>query len=386
MADFVIPAFLQNKSVTDIFNEMVEVLPDDIDTSQGSHAFNMTMPTALSVAQLCEFILPEVIKLIFPAFSYGEYLDFHAQTRGMKRREATAAAGEITVTGTPGTVIPKGSVLSTASVNDVPSVDYATIEAATIPAGGSVDITVECTQTGLIGNSPASTIIIAASRITGITSVTNPEPITGGTAEETDASLIERIDEYDKSRNNSFVGNVADYTRWAKSVPGVGNVNVIGARDDSGLVKIVITDANGEPATEVLCEEVYDYIMRPDNPLQRLAPINALLQVTAPETMPVKVQATVELTDGYTIANATTAFLDGIAAYLSEAIEDGEVKYTKIGAILSTLAAVSDYKDLLIGTPDEYGDTTYATDNLTIGADQLPTIIASDIDLTAGTV
>lgn len=386
MADFETPSFLQNHSAEQVFETMQSVLPSDIDLSQGGHAYNMTMPTALVISQLCEFVLPQVIQLIFPEFSYGEFLDYHAQTRGLTRRAATAATGDITITGTVGTEIPAGTVFSTASVNGYPSVDYSTTEDVTIPQGGSVTATVVCTQTGIIGNTSVNTVIISAGNITGINSVTNPEDITGGTAEESDADLIVRIMEYDQSQGTSFVGNVADYIRWAKSVEGVGNVGVTPAQDDSGLVTIVLTDTNGDPANETLCEEVYNYIMSPDNPEARLAPINALLLVEPPETIDIQAKATIELTAGATIETVTAAFITQVSAYLPTAIQDAEVKYTKLAAILSAVEGVNDFSGFQIGVKPETGSTTYGTSNITITSTQLPVITAQDITFTTGTV
>lgn len=387
MAEFQVPAFLDNHSTEEVFATMASVLPPDIDLSQGGNAYNMTMPTALVVAQICEFVLPEVIQLIFPSFSYGEWLDYHAETRGMTRRAATAATGSITITGTAGTIIPVGSVFSTTSINNNPSVDYATTEAATIPSGGTVDVTVECTQTGTIGNTSANTVIIAASTITGLTSVTNTGDITGGTAEESDEDLIQRIAEYDQSQGSSFVGNVADYIRWAKSVDGVGSVSVTPAQDTSGLVTIVLTDINGAPATEQLCEEVYNYIMSPDDPESRLAPVNALLSVTAPDTISIMVQATVELTAGATtISDVTAAYVAQVATYLATAIEEGEVKYTKMASILSSVDGVNDFSGFQIGAQPETRSVVYGTSNIAIGASELPLITIEDVTFTEGTV
>ena len=89
MAEFTLPAFLQKHSTDDIHEKMRAILPPDLDMSEGGHAWNMTRPTALVVAELCEFVLPEVIKLIFPEWSYGEFLDGHAKARGITRRPAT---------------------------------------------------------------------------------------------------------------------------------------------------------------------------------------------------------------------------------------------------------------------------------------------------------
>lgn len=385
MAEFETPFFLQNHSPEEVHALMKRVLPEDIDMSPGGHAYNLTIGTALVVAEVCEFVLPEVIKLIFPETSYGEFVDRHARGRALTRRAATRATGEITITGKPQTVIPVGSYFSTAAVNDQPSVDYATLEAVTIPESGTVTVDVECTTEGIIGNTIENTIVLVSSNLKGITAVTNEKPVTGGTAEEDDESLIERIMEYDRSQGESYVGSTADYKRWAMSVPGVGNATVIPAKDTSGLVTIIVTDSNGDPATEQLCTSVYNYIMRPDAPDERLAPPNANLKVEPPATMQISIKATVELAEETTLEAVKAAYMARLALYLPVALDEGEIKYSRITAALAATEGANDYTDVQIGL--KVGDTvTYGTSNIAITTAQLPTIDADDLILTAGTV
>lgn len=385
MAEFETPVFLQNHSVEDVHALMKRVLPADIDMSAGGHAYNLTIATALVVAEVCEFVLPEVINLIFPETSYGRYTDGHAKGKGMTRRPATAASGEITINGEPNTVIPAGSMFSTAAVNDQPSVDYRTLEVITIPDSGTVTVDVECTQTGIIGNTMENTVVLVSSRLKGITAVTNEKPLTGGTEEEDDASLIERIVEYNRSQGESYVGSPADYKRWAMSVPGVGSATVISAQDTSGIVTIIITDANGDPATEQLCNSVYNHIIRPDAPDERLAPTNAILKVEPPATMQLSIKATVELAEEATLESVKRAYSAQLALYLPEALEAKEIKYSRIWAVLSATEGVHDHSGLQIGL--KVGETvTYGTDNIPITSNQLPTVDVDDLILTAGTV
>ena len=254
-----------------------------------------------------------------------------------------------------------------------------------IPASGSVTVDIECSVPGTEGNTTEGTIIFSSSGITGVTGVTNAEAITGGTDQETDAALIARIQEYDQTQSDSFVGNAADYRRWAMTVEGIGSASVISASDNSGTVTIVLTDSTGAPASDTLCEAVYDYIMSPDDPYSRLAPINAVLSVIAPTTIEIAVKATVELTAEAVLADVTNAFLAGLEAYMPEALSDAEVKITRVAAILSATDGVNDFSGLQIGDVSN-GTPTYGTGNITISATQLPTITASNIDLTEGTV
>lgn len=385
MADFTLPGFLQNCGVDEMHDLMKTLLPADLDVSEGGHAFNMTRPSALIASYICEYIIPEAIQLFLPEFSYGEYLDGHAKTRGIIRRAAVAASGELTITGDAGTVIPAGSLFSTASVNNEPSVDYEVVEGATIPDSGSVTVEIRCTQTGAVGNTMANTVLFVSSRITGITAVTNEKPITGGTEEETDDSLRDRIAEYDRSQGETYTGSVADYKRWAKSVNGVGEATIVPAQDDTGLVRIILTDANGDPATKELCESVYNYIMNPGAPEERLAPVNAYLSVEPPATIAISIKATVELEDSAILEDVKTAYMAQLAAYLPVALDDGEIKYSRVAAALAATEGANDFVDLQIGV--KAGDTvTYGTSNIAITEAQLPTIAADDLVLTTGTV
>ena len=384
MADFTIPDFLAAYSEEAVYQQMRAMLPADIDSSEGSHVWNFLRPTASAVAELCQFVLPQVIMTIFPAWAEGEYLDAHAQVRGLTRRPAAAATGSLTITGTPGADIPKDSRFSTASAEDRPAAEYATLSTVTIGAGGTVSAAVQCTQAGPAGNTAPDTVVLVSGRMPSVTGVTNPEAITGGSAEESDDELRERIMDYDTSQGESFVGSAADYRRWAHEVPGVGGVTVLDADDGQGTVTIVLTDSDGLPATEVLCQAVYNAIMRPDNPDERQAPVNARLEVVPPDTLPLAVQATVELETGVSLESVTAAFLQALTVYMTEALEEGEVKYTRVAAALSATEGVSDFSGLLIGVKS--ASTQYGTGNIPVEALELPTIADEDLHLTEGTV
>lgn len=404
--EFQTPEFLENYTTDDIYETMRGILPEDIDSSEGSHTWNLLMPTALSLAELYEVVLPEVIQLIFPEWSYGEYLDAHALTRGMTRKAATPATGEVTFTGAAWTVIPAGTMVSTPSLNDEdPSMTYETTEEVTIPEPedsgtepveedeeddeepptGTITVEVMCTEPGTEGNTGEGTVIFLSSDVDGIDDVINNAPISGGTDEESDDDLIQRIMAYDQTQSDSFVGNAADYQRWAMSVAGVGSAAVVPATDGSGTVTIVLTDSNGDPASEDICTAVYNYIMAPDDPYSRLAPINAVVDVVTPSTAQIAVKATVELEGEADIMEVSALYLTALQAYMDTALAEGEVKITKMGAILSSISGVNDFSNLEIGKVTE-GTATYGTTNIALASTELPTITATYVTLQPGTV
>lgn len=381
MAEFITPAFLENHGPDELQGLGTSIMPGDIDLSEGGHPWNFTRAAALMAAEICEFIMPEAIRVFAPGYSYGTYLDDHARARAMSRHAATAATGLLTITGEADSVIPAGSIFSTSSINGEPSVDYQTIEEAVIPSNGTVSVHVECTQTGTIGNAAFATVIHVGSKITGITSVTNDAAITGGTEEESDESLIERIENYDRSLGTTYGGSPADYKHWAESVDGVGKASVIPAQDNSGLVTIVLTDANGDPATETLRNAVYDHIMAPNDQYARLAPTGASLSVVAPSTVKLAVQATVELAGDATAESVKANLLKNLQDYLPEALADKEIRYSRITRELSNTSGVYDYADVKIGV-NNGGSITYGTDNIAVSQVQLPSVEEEDLHLT----
>lgn len=367
-----IPEFLSVVDADEIEKELLSIIPDEYDKSEGQHYYNFTMPTANIVSQLRGFDLPKAIGLIWPRFAFDEFLDYHADRRQMKRKEAQYASGEITITGTPGTVIPAGYNVSTESKNDIASKDYATTEKCTIGENGTVTVAAVSLAAGKIGNTAAGTIVVNSSSFDDVTEVINIKPFKGGIDEEDDESLIKRIDEYDLLIGDRNTGNPSDYKRWAQSVDGTGSAKVVRAKDTSGLVTIILLNGNGDPADEELCQKVYNYIMSPDNEDDRLAPCGAYLSVIPPETLVIDITANVELTAG-TIGSVKEAYAEKLNDYFRNGIKNNEILYQKVCNILSNIDGVYDYSELTLKGGKE---------NLLINDGTFPIISAENINLT----
>ena len=100
------PEFLQGQSADEIHSRMLNNLPADIDKSQGNIPWDYTRPSALEKAEFVQFTINETIKLIFPQWSYGKWLDYHGEKVNCIRKAANHASGKLDVTGAVGTVIP----------------------------------------------------------------------------------------------------------------------------------------------------------------------------------------------------------------------------------------------------------------------------------------
>lgn len=373
-SEYVAPEVLEITDDDDIHEDMLSNLPDDIDKTEGGFAYDFTRPAALEKAEMM-IMLNEAVQLFFPEWSYGVYLDSIAASVGLTRKNATAAETTLAVTGTADTLIPAGFLFSTTATDDAENIEFEVVEDTTIGSGGTAAIFVRCTEAGVLGNVPQNSIVLMSSPMDGIDAINNPEAATGGTDEEDDDELRERIKERDQEGESSFVGNNADYKRWAGEVDGVGSVIVIPEWEGAGTgtVKLVVMDSAGAPATQTIRTNVYNHIMSPDDPDARLAPVGAILTVDTASLVDIDIVAELTLADGTAISDVRTELEAALQEYFEEAKDEGAssasgisyIRYTRVGGLLSGVNGVVDYSGLTLNED---------TANIAISADEYPAI------------
>ena len=366
---FVPPSWLESQDAETIHRRMMGNLPADIDDTEGGFPWDFTKPTALEKAEMLQYEVMETLKTMHYMFAYGIYLDYHAEAYTLRRRGSVAASGDLTIHGSPGTVIPKGFLFAVPAKGSSSAITFAANEEVTLDYNGDATVSVTCTEYGTIGNVAADTIVIMVSPITGIKSITNEEEQTGGAAEEDDETLRERIREYLKTVNVSFAGCDSDYKRWSLELDSVGSVVVIPEWNGPGTVKVVVLDRNSVPANEIILAEVYDHIVSPDDRDKRLAPIGATVSVVAPTTKNISVSCDITLESGAVLADIESE----IAASITEYIRSGTniVRLAKIGSIILGTDGVADYDDLTLN-----GDT----ENIPVAKDEYPMLYALTLD------
>lgn len=346
--EFKAPSFLNDQDAETIHKRMMEELPPDIDDTEGGFPWDFTKPTALEKAEMLEFHLTETLKIMFPMWAEDQWLDLHAKGRGLTRKPANPASGTLAITGVSGTTIPAGFKFAAPAIGDQPAIEYETKEKYTMGEDGTVEVQVTAIEAGTKGNVPAGSINIMMTPIKGITSINNPAPITGGAEQESNDELRGRIDELDATSEASFVGSDGDYKRWAEEVPGVGTALPMPEWAGPGTVKVVVIDANGQPANAAIITEVYNNIMSPGDRLQRKAPIGATVTIVAPTAKDINYTFLLEIQSGETEATVLERFKAQLQTYYIEAKKEGVVRYTKIGSILTSTSGVKDFTGLTI--------------------------------------
>lgn len=346
--EFITPEFLENNTAEGIHQRMMEHLPDDIDDMPGGFPHDFTMPAALEKAEFINYFLVRAIMIAFPQYAWDDWLDLHGQQVHLRRHQAGKASGKMLVTGTEGTEIAAGAVFCTPATDNGPSIEFSADEACIIGESGSVTIPVTAVLSGPGSNVKADTVIIMSKPVRGITAITNPEPITGGTYAESNDDFYDRIAaEYDNSL--TFVGNDKDYIRWAKEA-GAGDCIVVPAFDGPGTVKLVLVDDNGQPANEKLVEAVYDYIVSPDDRSRRLLPTAcAQLACVPATTVLIDYTCTGLQLDAVTgIDKVKADFSTAIRAVYATAKDEAVLRYNDVRPILSDIPGVIDFDTFLM--------------------------------------
>ena len=134
------------------------------------------------------------------------------------RKQATYAAGQITATGTTGTVLPSGTRLTGPTSA---AVAYETVADLTLGAALAA-VAVRALDAGAAGNLDAGTrvsLAIGAAGVSGQSVVVGAGGLTGGADEETDDELRVRV--LARIRQPPMGGDADDYVNWALEVAGV---------------------------------------------------------------------------------------------------------------------------------------------------------------------
>ena len=276
-----------------------------------------------------------VLDQSFPQTAQGQYLDYHAETRALARLPAAKAAGVLRFSAPSAAVtdyeIDAGSVAMTSG-----GVRFETTEKATLAKGETyVDVPASAVEAGASGNAIAGAVHIMSVYPVGITQCTNPEAFSGGSDEESDEKLRERVLESYKRLPNG--ANAAFYEQEAMRFPSVAAAKAVGRARGIGTVDVYVSTHAGVPEEELLGE------IRAA--LQKKREIAVDVEVKAPTEKTVNVSAE----QGWTMQEITDAATAALQAYFTgERL--GEPVYT--AKLASILYGVEGVKNCHLLAPD----------------------------------
>lgn len=274
-----------------------------------------------------------VSRQCFPQTALGNYLDMHAQMRGLQRGTAEKAGGILRFyleEARPAAVeVPAGVVCMSEA-----ETEFITTDAGEIPAGETYcDVPAEAMVAGAGGNLPAGGIRYIELPPTGVSGVTNPAAFSGGCGAEDDETLRERIlASYRKLPNGA---NKAYYEEKVMSRSGVAAVTVLPKNRGIGTVDICFATESGVPdAAEVDAVQTM---------LDGEREICVDLEVFAPETVNVNVTAELEIGEGYDAQTVLQAAEDAICGCFGGKMLGKAIYRARLGAALMSVEGVENY-------------------------------------------
>lgn len=324
-------------SINDIHNTMLTNIPNEYNKSEGYPVHDITRGFAFALDELDEKI--ETVKKQQSVRNLtGLELEKVIEERtGLTRKTGVKAVGRVKIVSGQGTVL-KTDLFATE--NDI---YFQSLEAKDVTAGDYV--LVECTEGGLVGNVGTGTITVVPKTITGISQVTNDEPMTGGYDTETDESLLERY--FDRLRNPVNGVNANQYITWANSVAGVGGARCIPIWNGKNTVKVIVIGNDYKPASDNVVKLVQDYIDPNKNgDGSGVATIGAVTTVVSAKTTPIKVTIKGVKFSG-DVSTLKAEIKDTIDRYIRQsAFNTDYVSIAKIGALIIDIDGVTDFKEL----------------------------------------
>ena len=248
----------------------------------------------------------------FPQTAAGEYLDRHAQLRGIQRSVATCAEGVLRfgVSRAVGgdLTIGAGTVCMTGE-----GVRFSTTEDVVLPSGA------------LYADAPAMALEPAC---------TNPEAFSGGDDEEDDSSLRRRLlDSYLRLPNGA---NAAYYEQTALSRTGVAAALAVRCPRGVGSVDLYVATDAGIPDQDLL-RELNDY-------LQEKREISVDLRVLAPRPLPININVAIQRAGSATFEKARADADAALRSVFTGAMLGREVTLAFLGNLLYSQESIQNYR------------------------------------------
>ena len=322
---------------------------DSLETREGSFLDSMAGPAAVEIWKVYQ-AMNAVISIAFPDESAGGYLDLEGAKYGITRKPGTRARCTMTLTGTAGSTIPAGTVFLT-----LEGLEFALLEDVLL-TGGSDTGTAEAVEIGSAYNVEAGAITRMVQTLTGLSTWTNAAA-TGGTDPESDAALYERIRDFRSRQATS--GNAYHYEQWAMEVPGAGGAKIFPLWNGAGTVKVVLVDADMEPASPEIVAAAAAHI-------EEERPIGATVTVAAAQSLAIHVAAKLTLDGSTTLPEVKAVFETELDAYLKTlAFRTSILRYNQVAYLLLSLPGVLDFTSLTLNG---------GTGNVSIGAEQVPAL------------
>ena len=317
-------------------DDMLSQVPDKLDKREGSIIYDALAPAATQLA-IESLNQANLLRQVFPQTAEGEFLDWHAESKGTTRQPATFS--EVTAKFLDSDNKPINNVEVTdrfASIGDDPF--FYTV--AEVNGNGTGLLRAELSGTG-------------PNRYIGqILPVTPNDSLSW--AEITEISVPARDSEDDEHlrarsmSSNSYIaygGNIADYQDMLSRIETVGAGQIYPSWQGGGTVKLVVLNNDYLPASTALVNQVQEMIdPAPQGEGYGLAPIDHVVTVVAPEKLLVNIATHVTVQSDMTIL----AVQDKINAAIEDYFDEQRRVWNQINNVTGRGYSLTIYRSQLL--------------------------------------
>lgn len=329
-----------------LLQRMLDRVPDTLDKREGSVIYDALAPAAAELVQ-AYIELEGYLDLAFVDTSEEGYLDRLGSQFGVDRQMATYSIRKASfknATNNPFNV-PIGSRYT------INTLSYSVIEKI-----GEGVFQVKCEMTGTIGNTSFGKLV-PVDYIEGLANAELEEVLIPGLNDETDDSLRFRI--LNKLRMPATSGNIHQYKQWALEVEGVGDAKIFPLWNGAGTVKVIVVNADKEPADVPILNSVKAYI-------EEVRPIGATVTVAAPTPKTITIEVSIEIGKDAFLEDVKQKFKLKLEEYFREvALKKVIISYAIIGSLLLETDGVIDYSDLKVNN---------TTSNVRLAEEEVPVL------------
>ena len=330
----------EDKTYEDILDDMLENVPSNVDTREGSIIYDALAPIALEVAQVYSD-LSVIMDECFADTAGYYYLIKRAAERGIIVKEGVPAELKITVT-------PADIEIELGTEFNVGELNYTVTGTA---EDGNYLIT--CKESGTAGNNIMDECI-PVEYVEGLETVEIVSINTWGTDDESVDELRERY--FNSFREVAFGGNKADYKEKAESLERVACCKVTPAWNGPRTVKLTVTDKyndyKGMSASNLAVVQNY-FDPTQDGTGVGIAPIGHIVTVDTVSEDNVSIAADVKLESGMSFDDVADPFYQAIENYFLElrktwGEEDIVIRPSRIETICLNITGFTDITDVKI--------------------------------------
>lgn len=336
-----------------IMNEMMEEMPDGLDTSEGSLIYHACAKQAARLEE-AYINLSLTADNLYPDTADLEHLILFGTERGVYIDDGTCAVFE----GKFNVPVEIGSEFSGDDYN------Y-TVTEEIDPEEHTYRL--ECEEAGTDPNGWTGELV-PLDDIDGLEYAELTKLLIEGTNEEDEESYRMRL--MDSFEIKPFAGNRAYYIQEIKGIDGVGAVKVYRNSGDKVIQAVIMSDSFEKPA-----EDLVSYVQEQVDPGgdgegTGIAPIGHIVNVSAVSELIVNVSAKIEYVQGYTYNALKSQIEDAVGNYLLDLRKGWEDNVTIVIRMSGIENAIYDIDGVL-----DISDVTINDEarNLTLDENTVPT-------------